>query len=117
MTFPSVVQGETDPPLTCTLLADGEPFDLTNFTVTPAFTHGDGTAVTAQGTVTKRTQSGETKGMIDYARHTADFTRATDILPRVEEKFGIRWKVTHVSTGKFRYFPSGAHDILPVYAP
>lgn len=117
MTFKPIVEGETESLDGFLLEADGEPFDLTNFTVTPWFKNGAGVEVTAQGVVTKQTQSGATKGKINYAPHTADFTRSAGTLPRAPENFSIRWKVTHNSTGKFKYFPSGRHDILPVYAP
>ncbi len=116
-TFESIVQGETDTLEGFTLKSAGAAFDLTNYDVVPAFTNAAGTPVATQGTVTKQTQSGGTVGKIDYAPHAADFTRSSDAKPREPEHFGIRWKVTHTSTGKIKYFPSGAPDILPVYAP
>jgi hypothetical protein len=117
MTFESIVTGETETLGPFTLSADGAAFSLTGYTVTTAFTKGDGTDVTTAGTVTVLTQSGATVGQITYAPHTDDFARSTSMsgFPRKAEEFGIRWKVTNTSTSKFKYFPSGPADILPVY--
>jgi hypothetical protein len=116
MTFNSIVTGETKTLGPFTLLADGTVFTLTGYTVATAFTNGEGTDVTTAGTVTVLTQSGSTIGQITYAPHAADFTRTSTVPARVAERFGIRWKVTNVSTGKIEYFPSGPADILPVHA-
>lgn len=102
----SIVEGWTGA-LPFTLLADGEPIDLTGLTVQIYLKNASGTTVKA--TSSGITVTASTSGQLEYSPATS----SGDLFLAAETPYRVRFKVTD-ALSKFVYFPNDEEDLIEV---